>query len=322
MGTAFGRFSRTAPDRDLANTCQGLGADDVYNLLQDFRADALVLDVRPTAAYAAAHINGARHLGVLGSRSVAAQRVAGLVDAAFGHIRGPVRFTAVLCTDDGDAPAVRAAAAALAAAHWAATSATVASVAWTTFGDFRCLFPFASSGDSVSCATAAEAETDASDADAGRAEERLFPSVVSVAPRVYISSWALASDPHVFAALGPTHVVNCTPDHPHVFEGQAAYCRVPVVDSADQDLLVHLDAAVAFIAGAAAAGGVVLCHCRHGQSRSASVLAAWLVASRGWTPSQAVEHLQRCRPKVSPNAGFLQQLDTWARQRAAGRHQG
>merc|ERR1711991_1218817 len=105
-------------------------------------------------------------------------------------------------------------------------------------------------------------------------------------------------------ALRPTHIVNCTPDHPEPFSERAAYHRVAVVDEPGEGLLEKLDDAVAFIEEAVQQGGTVLCHCRHGQSRSASVLVAWMVRSRGYTVNDSLEMLKRCRPRVSPNEGF------------------
>ncbi|CAE8598587.1 unnamed protein product [Polarella glacialis] len=87
------------------------------------------------------------------------------------------------------------------------------------------------------------------------------------------------------------------------------YLRVPVRDEQGADLLTHLGDAVDFIDSALAAGGVVLVHCKHGQSRSASVVAAWLMKANGWNPQQSLAHLKHCRPRVSPNCGFLRQLE-------------
>ena len=55
----------------------------------------------------------------------------------------------------------------------------------------------------------------------------------------------------------------------------------------------------------------VLVHCKHGQSRSASIVAAWLIATQGMTVEEAITYLKSCRPKVNPNLGFRMQLDTF-----------
>lgn len=84
--------------------------------------------------------------------------------------------------------------------------------------------------------------------------------------------------------------------------------RVAVVDDADQHIDAHFVEAIKYIDSAMSAGGKVLVHCKHGQSRSATVLAAWFVAHQGMTVQEALAHLKRCRPRVGPNKGFVEQL--------------
>ena len=52
-----------------------------------------------------------------------------------------------------------------------------------------------------------------------------------------------------------------------------------------------------------------LVHCAFGISRSASVIAAWLLSRRKFTTlEETMDCLRRARPKVSPNMGFLSML--------------
>lgn len=52
----------------------------------------------------------------------------------------------------------------------------------------------------------------------------------------------------------------------------------------------------------------VLVHCIAGRSRSAAVVVAWLVVSRGLTLANAVSFVKEARPWVDPNPGFVSQL--------------
>lgn len=129
--------------------------------------------------------------------------------------------------------------------------------------------------------------------------------------------------------------------------------RVPVVDESDQHISAHFERAIEFINAALStnssnsstttAGGValadstkeedstheqplrphnrVIIHCKHGQSRSATVAAAWLIARNGtgrpavehaFTVDTALAHLKQARPKVCPNEGFIRQLHLFA----------
>lgn len=86
------------------------------------------------------------------------------------------------------------------------------------------------------------------------------------------------------------------------------------------DLLPHIEACNAFIAAARARGAAVLVHCYAGQSRSAALVVAHLMSSRGLGLLDAWALARRARPCAQPNPGFLRQLGDYAQrlQAAAG----
>ncbi|KLO18102.1 hypothetical protein SCHPADRAFT_867237 [Schizopora paradoxa] len=126
------------------------------------------------------------------------------------------------------------------------------------------------------------------------------------------------------------------------------HCSIIIDDSETQDIILHLPAAVAFIRDAlqessfptepSASGspigerGVdkgqheacladtqnqrrnhkVLVHCVMGISRSATVVCAYLMATRRFSPAQALAFVRRRRPQVHPNYGFYRQLAVFA----------
>lgn len=92
-----------------------------------------------------------------------------------------------------------------------------------------------------------------------------------------------------------------------------------VVDERDQQICNYFHQAIDFIENALQFNNNnnsdenqqpkrIIIHCKHGQSRSATVAAAWLIKCRGFTTDTSIEYLKKCRPKVSPNEGFIQQL--------------
>jgi protein-tyrosine phosphatase len=91
------------------------------------------------------------------------------------------------------------------------------------------------------------------------------------------------------------------------------YKRIPIFDNRGENLLPHLDGAVKFIEQ-----GVhhtsVLCHCYQGVSRSASVILAYLIRSRGMTLEAALEYLKGRRPCVKPRDNFLAQLKQYEKR--------
>ena len=82
-----------------------------------------------------------------------------------------------------------------------------------------------------------------------------------------------------------------------------------VADQPGTDLLSLLPEAIRFIHAARSAGGAVFVHCRFGASRSASVVAAYLLCQ---LPAvglvEALGYLRAARPTVEPIQWFLTQL--------------
>eukprot|EP01104_Vermistella_antarctica_P000132 TRINITY_DN1015_c1_g1_i1.p1 TRINITY_DN1015_c1_g1~~TRINITY_DN1015_c1_g1_i1.p1 ORF type:complete len:629 (-),score=216.83 TRINITY_DN1015_c1_g1_i1:3-1814(-) len=125
---------------------------------------------------------------------------------------------------------------------------------------------------------------------------------------------------------------------------QVRYCRIGMSDSIEQDILSHLDEAIAFIdsvlsgidgteddttttataetdGDTAATTSVpappqhsVLVHCREGLSRSVSIVLAYLMKARGMSLNDAYElTLAKSFGKLRVNEGFKRQLMTFER---------
>lgn len=99
-------------------------------------------------------------------------------------------------------------------------------------------------------------------------------------------------------------------------EGCFTYLALPLFDDPEADLLAHLEASNAFIAGALQRGGAVLVHCYAGQSRSAALVIAHLITSQGLCLMDAWALTRRGRPCAQPNSGFLRQLSAYAKLHA------
>jgi hypothetical protein len=156
-------------------------------------------------------------------------------------------------------------------------------------------------------------------------EGRLFPSQID--ENVFLSNYGVASNPDILTLLGITHILNCTKDCPFAgsngvddtdLQGSVnfSFLRVPVVDERDQEIHLYFRQAIEFIESALTTNqreshNRVVIHCKHGQSRSATIAAAWLIKCREQTTDEAIAYLKECRPKVSPNEGFIGQLKSY-----------
>jgi len=106
--------------------------------------------------------------------------------------------------------------------------------------------------------------------------------------------------------LSITHIVSVCPDYPST---GPRHLTIPVQDSELDNLLIHLPEACRFIQKALEQGGRILLHCVMGISRSATVLAAYLMKTRNMTSSDAIRFIKQRRPQAQPNYGFTKQLD-------------
>ena len=108
-------------------------------------------------------------------------------------------------------------------------------------------------------------------------------------------------------------IVNCTRDVPFAVRG-VRHLRVAVHDSPEEApaMLASLPEAVQAIEEHLRKGDGVLVHCFAGVSRSASVVAAFLMRREGLTPRQAIARIQKYKPETFGNRPtFRDALEAW-----------
>lgn len=89
--------------------------------------------------------------------------------------------------------------------------------------------------------------------------------------------------------------------------------QVNIDDSSNEDVLVHFLPSISFIQNELDKGRGVLVHCMAGISRSATIVAAYLMYSLKLDPAGAVDMIRTVRPIVEPNEGFMEQLRVFHR---------
>lgn len=89
--------------------------------------------------------------------------------------------------------------------------------------------------------------------------------------------------------------------------------QINVDDSANEDVLVHFLPSISFIQNELDKGRGVLVHCGAGISRSATIIAAYLMYSLKLDPESAIDMIRTVRPIVEPNEGFMEQLKVFHR---------
>ncbi|KAA1109484.1 hypothetical protein PGTUg99_009053 [Puccinia graminis f. sp. tritici] len=93
------------------------------------------------------------------------------------------------------------------------------------------------------------------------------------------------------------------------FPDRFNYLTLDIRDATDQHLISIFPRAKEFIDTALQRNGRVLVHCGDGLSRSPAIMTAYVMASYNVSSETAFHFVQSRRFCVSPNIGFLQQLD-------------
>jgi protein-tyrosine phosphatase len=102
-------------------------------------------------------------------------------------------------------------------------------------------------------------------------------------------------------------IVNCTVNVPNIFDATLQYAKLHIWDSLAADILGHFESTHEFIATALKEKRRVLVHCASGRSRSATIVLAYMMQSKGLSLQQAIT-LVRERRQVGPNEYFMAQL--------------
>ncbi|KAH8117272.1 phosphotyrosine protein [Phellopilus nigrolimitatus] len=145
---------------------------------------------------------------------------------------------------------------------------------------------------------------------------------MEIVPGLYMSDLSVAESSKTHAALGLTHVLSVMPGNVLLPKGTALKTlQIPIRDGPFEELAAHLGRTSAFIADALRGRGRVLVHCVQGMSRSASVVAAYLMAAHGLSVRDAVDFVRSRCATAQPNSGFLGQLQEYhdALYKKAGR---
>ncbi|KAF5337829.1 hypothetical protein D9758_015705 [Tetrapyrgos nigripes] len=128
--------------------------------------------------------------------------------------------------------------------------------------------------------------------------------------RLYLGNLISARSTRSLTEHRITHVLSvCTDPIPaELPESGIRHKRIAIEDVDYEDLLIHLPCAVNFIQTSLQDGGVILVHCDHGVSRSAVVIAAYLMFTEHISSVKALEMVRRVREQIWVNAGFQEQL--------------
>lgn len=86
------------------------------------------------------------------------------------------------------------------------------------------------------------------------------------------------------------------------------YERAKLRDIEDEDITSEFDRLLPIIREELLKGRGVICHCIAGRSRSASIVAAYLICYHNMTTEDALKFIKSKRSQINPNPGYIEQL--------------
>jgi protein-tyrosine phosphatase len=129
-----------------------------------------------------------------------------------------------------------------------------------------------------------------------------------ITPGIFISDFSSACEIEKLQDLGITHIVTAFSGVDEMYPDKFKYCTIDVADRKYHDIKMHFNHCSQFIDDAINGGGKVLVHCWKGASRSAAIIAAYLISKKNYTYASALSLMKEKRGCINPNEGFSQQL--------------
>ncbi|XGW17338.1 hypothetical protein V3C99_002162 [Haemonchus contortus] len=151
---------------------------------------------------------------------------------------------------------------------------------------------------------------------------RLGTEMNEIIPNLYLGSLRDAIDAEQLKKHRIKYVVSVhdlTASHPA--HDQLKVLRIQLSDCSSSDISSHFSVTNQFIHSARLKHAAVLVHCLAGVSRSATVVAAYLITVCDLSFLNALSLIAQKRPMISPNFGFRMQLCTYADRHAANERQ-
>jgi hypothetical protein len=135
--------------------------------------------------------------------------------------------------------------------------------------------------------------------------------ISEIIPGLYISDFSSACEIEKLKEIGITHIITVFAGVGEMYPDQFKYYTIDVCDRKYVDLSYTFNPCSEFIDEALKTGGKVLVHCQRGASRSATIVAAYLISKKKFTCDKAISLMKERRTCVNPNDGFIQQLEQY-----------
>lgn len=138
-----------------------------------------------------------------------------------------------------------------------------------------------------------------------------IPSVdlpCEIESRLYLGGQYTAQNKELLDNLGIKAIVNCCIEMKNIHQSSFSYHRTDLEDTMTQNIMPAINPTLSFIRDHVWKGNKVLVHCAQGQSRSGSMIVAWIMLTHGFTLDKAMDWVREKKGDVQPNPNFMNQL--------------
>lgn len=132
-----------------------------------------------------------------------------------------------------------------------------------------------------------------------------------IVPGLYLGDFASACNVDILKKQNFTHIVTAILGVDEMYPNDFTYLTLPLRDVRNEEIFPCFTTSTDFIRNAIKEGGKVLVHCVYGVSRSATIVAAYLIKEYGMDANTAVDFIKGKRDIVRPNPGFMNQLQKY-----------
>ncbi|XP_060595467.1 serine/threonine/tyrosine-interacting-like protein 1 [Ruditapes philippinarum] len=133
---------------------------------------------------------------------------------------------------------------------------------------------------------------------------------------LYLGNWRQGNAPYIQKDVKIKAHINCCVEAETFFpEAGPQLLHIQVEDSNEAEVLGKFELACKFIENKREKKEPVLVFSNLGISRSAAIVIAYMMYYKNCSDKEAFEHVKKCCNSVQPNTAFLEQLESWNKQR-------
>lgn len=125
---------------------------------------------------------------------------------------------------------------------------------------------------------------------------------------IYLGNINSVYDKKKLKELGITHILSVLAGFDPPFQNDFNYLVLNALDTINTDLSKNFDNANKFIDESFENNGKILIHCMAGRSRSATILAAYIIYRFGMDVDSCLRSIKSKRDIIEPNDYFIKQL--------------